>query len=105
MKNITLFALLSVFSLTVFATEAPKKKPTAPPVYFTMNKGKLIEVNKGHRRRVRKDVTLTNMTTIHPNGAVDAGSGQSLQLHDDEFMTLDGRITKLKYLYRHRKAE
>lgn len=35
-------------------------------------------------------------TTIHPNGSIDASSGQSLQLKEGEYITMDGRIRKSK---------
>ncbi|MBS1661894.1 MAG: hypothetical protein JST68_12680 [Bacteroidetes bacterium] len=104
MKKIILFFVLSVFSLSLFATETPRKK-SAPQVYFIMSNGKLIEINKGQHKRVRKDVTLMNETTIHPNGTIDAGSGQSLQLHEGEYMTLDGKIRKVKNRPRHQQAK
>ena len=61
-----------------------------------MRKGKLFEVRQGHSKLVRKNVTLVNQTTIHPNGAIDASSGQSLQLKEGDYITMDGRVRHLK---------
>jgi len=95
MKKLSLLVAVSSFSLVVFAhTASPASH--APRTYLMMKKGKLVEVNHGRKKLVKKDVTLANLTTIHPNGAIDAGSGQSLQLKADEYMTMDGRIRKLK---------
>ena len=58
--------------------------------------GKLVEVDRGKRKRVKKDVILVNHSTIHPNGAIDAGSGESLQLKEGQYITMDGRIRNLK---------
>ena len=63
--------------------------------------GKLIEVDRGKRKRVKKDVMLVNRTTIHPNGSIDAGSGESLQLKEGQYITMDGRIRNLKDMGRH----
>ena len=52
------------------------------------------------KKLIKKDVTLVNMTTIHPNGAIDASSGQSMQLKEGEYITMDGRIRKLKDMAR-----
>jgi len=92
MKKLSLLVAVSAFSMIVYAHDASH----APRVYLMMKKGKLVEVNHGRKKLVKKDVTLTNLTTIHPNGAIDASSGQSLQLKDGEYMTMDGRIRKLK---------
>lgn len=96
MKKFILFAAVSAFSLSVFANETPKTKNGSPKVYIMLTKGRLIEVKDGHKKFIRKDVTLLNNTTIHPNGAIDAGSGQSLQLKEGEYITMDGRIRKFK---------
>ena len=61
-----------------------------------MKHGKLIEVYHGRKKLVKKDIFLVNESTIHPNGSIDAGSGQSLQLKEGEYITMDGRIRKLK---------
>ena len=78
------------------APTAPASKSRIPRYYVMMKHGRLIEVSKGHRNSVKKDITLTNETTIHPNGAIDAGSGQNLHLKEGQYITMDGRIRRLK---------
>jgi hypothetical protein len=96
MKKLSLLVAVSTFSMIVFASPASH----APRVYLMMKKGRLIEVNHGRRRIVKKDVVLANLTTVHPNGAIDASSGQNIQLKADEYITMDGRIRKLKDMAR-----
>ncbi len=100
MKKLTLLVTLSVFSLAVFASDGPKRTSHSPRTYIMMKHGKLIEVNKGKRQVVKTDVTLVNMTTIHPNGSIDASSGQNLQLQEGQYITMDGRIRNLKDMAR-----
>lgn len=104
MKKLTLFATLIVLSLSVLANEPKKAKNYSPQVYLTMKKGKLFEFDHGKTKLVKKDITLVNMTTIHPNGAIDASSGQSLQLKEGQYMTMDGRIRNLNEMYHAPKA-
>jgi hypothetical protein len=67
-----------------------------PRYYVMMKHGKLIEVSHGKQNPVKKDITLTNETTIHPNGAIDAGSGQGQLLKEGQYITMDGKIRNLK---------
>jgi hypothetical protein len=101
MKKLILFVAICMSSTVLFANEVPKSNSRIPKVYVMMKEGKLMEINNGRRKFVRKDMTLVNSTTIHPNGSIDSGSGQSLQLKEDEYMTMDGRIHKLKNMARH----
>jgi hypothetical protein len=96
MKKLSLLVAISAFSMVVFAHENVAPKSRSPRAYFMMKRGKLIEVNRGTKKLVKKDVTLVNLTTIHPNGSIDASSGQALQLKEGEYITMDGRIRKLK---------
>lgn len=100
MKQVTLFVASLAFSLALFAHSSPNV-PRPPRSYIMMMHGKLIEVDHGKRKRVKKDVTLVNHTTIHPNGAIDAGSGEALQLKEGQYITMDGRIRNLKDMGRH----
>jgi hypothetical protein len=95
MKKLTLFVASLVFSLALFAHPS-SNVPRPPRSYIMMVRGKLIEVDRGKRKRIRKDVILVNHTTIHPNGAIDAGSGESLQLREGQYITMDGKIRYLK---------
>ena len=83
-------------STLLFAKDAPKSHSHSPKVYVMMKRGKLIEVKNGQKRLVKKDMQLVNETTIHPDGSINASSGQSLQLKEGEYITLDGKIRKLK---------
>ena len=96
MKKLTLTVTASVFSLVLFAQTSAKTHSHTPRVYIVMRQGKLIEINNGRRKLVKKDIFLVNHSTIHPNGAIDAGSGESLQLRDGQYITMDGRIRNLK---------
>ena len=96
MKKFTLLVAICAFSSVLFAKDEPKTNSRAPKAYVMMKHGKLIEVNKGQRKVVNRDITLVNESTIHPNGSIDASSGQNLQLKEGEYMTMDGRIRKLK---------
>jgi hypothetical protein len=96
MKQFVLLFTLSAFSLAGSAHVAGTSSSHLPKVYIMMRKGKLFEVRQGHSKLVRKNVTLVNQTTIHPNGAIDASSGQSLQLKEGDYITMDGRVRHLK---------
>lgn len=97
MKTVTLlFALSFSLSMAAMASNSPKASSKAPRVYIMMKHGKLIEVNHGVKKPVRKNVYLVNQSTIHPNGSIDAGSGQSLQLKEGQYITMDGKIRELK---------
>lgn len=63
-----------------------------------MQRGRLIEVIHGHRTMVKRNIILTDESTLHPNGAIDAGSGESLQLKEGQYVTMDGHIGKVKDL-------
>ena len=97
------FAPVSTPAISTLAISAPAVSgPTAatrsrtPNYYVMMKHGRLIEVSHGKRNSVKKDITLTNETTIHPNGAIDAGSGQNLRLREGQYITMDGKIRRLK---------
>lgn len=100
MKKLTLFVASFVFSLALFA-HSTSNVPRPPRSYIMMVHGKLIEVDRGKRKRIKKDVILMNHSTIHPSGAIDAGSGESLQLKEGQYITMDGRIRYLKDMGRH----
>ena len=98
MKTYALALAFSALSISAFAATGPTATANVrtPRYYIMMKHGKLIEVSKGHHLPVKKNITLTNETTIHPNGAIDASSGQSLQLKEGQYITMDGRIRNLK---------
>jgi len=82
--------------MVLFARDTPKANNRSPKVYVMMKRGKLIEVRNGQKKLVKKDMQLVNETTIHPDGSINASSGQSLQLKEGEYITMDGKIRKLK---------
>lgn len=98
MKTYALALAFLTISISTFAVTGPtaSSKSRIPSYYVMMKHGRLIEVSRGRRASVRKDITLTNETTIHPNGAIDAGSGQNLHLKEGQYITMDGRIRRLK---------
>jgi hypothetical protein len=103
MKTYVLALAFSVISLSVFAATNPTttgptttSKARTPKYYIMMKHGKLFEYKLGKTIPVKKDVTLTNETTIHPNGAIDASSGQALQLKNGQYITMDGKIRNLR---------
>jgi hypothetical protein len=101
MKNYVLALAFSAISLSVFATTDPSassssKSTRIPHYYVMMKRGKLIEVSHGHQKSVKKDITLANETTIHPNGSVDEGSGKSLHIKEGQYITMDGKIRNLR---------
>ena len=65
-----------------------------------MQHGKIIEVRNGHKKVVQRDITLVNESTIHPNGMINVSSGELIRLKEDEYITMDGRIRKLKDMVR-----
>jgi hypothetical protein len=116
MKTLTLFVATAVFSLAatahVWAAGSPagepkpatSTKPSAPRVYIMMKHGRLMEYNHGVIRPVKKNVNLINESTIHPDGSIDAGSGQSLHLKEGQYVTMDGRVRNLKDMYKPKPA-
>lgn len=96
MKKLLGVLAFATINLTLFAQEPAQKKDSVLPYYIMMKHGKLTEVSHGRKNFVTKDITLINETTIHPNGKIDVSSGRSRRLHDGQYMTLDGRIRRLK---------
>lgn len=78
------------------AQDSLRTLPDSITVYLTMRKGKLIEFNHGKQRVVKKDIVLTDETTIYPNGHMDMGSGQSHRLHRGQYLTMDGKIRRFQ---------
>ena len=96
MKKLTFFVAICLSTTLLFAKDTPKSNSRTPKVYVMMKHGKLIEVRNGQKKFVKKDMQLVNETTIHPDGSINASSGQLLQLKEGEYITMDGRIRKLK---------
>jgi hypothetical protein len=102
MKTFTLSMAIAAISLSAAATGPTTARPknSSPRVYIMMKHGKLVEYNHGATRLIKKDVNLINESTIHPNGVIDAGSGQNLRLKEGQYITMDGRIRNLKDMYK-----
>ncbi|HEY4062145.1 MAG TPA: DUF6799 domain-containing protein [Puia sp.] len=96
MKALAFMTVISMLSISAFAEGTPKTSGHSPRIYIMMKHGKLIEVNNGHKKPVKKDIVLVNESTIHPDGSMDAGSGDSRKLKEGEYITMDGKIRKLK---------
>jgi type VI secretion system Hcp family effector len=96
MKALSFMAVISILSFSALAEITPRTSSHSPRIYVMMKHGKLIEVNNGHKRPVTKDIALINESTIHPDGSIDAGSGESKKLKEGEYITMDGRIRNLK---------
>src|SRR5882757_4129431 len=96
MKALSFMAVISILSCSALAEITPRTSSHSPRIYIMMKHGKLIEVNNGHKRPVTKNINLINESTIHPDGSIDAGSGESKKLKEGEYITMDGRIRNLK---------
>jgi hypothetical protein len=90
--------LAPLFALAVtFFVAAPRTSAQSTPrIYIMMKDGKLSEMINGKKEAVTQDISLTNGTTIHPNGNIDDRDGNKKQLQEGEYMTMDGKIRKLK---------
>ena len=94
MHKLTLFFALVAF--TCLATPHAASAQSAPRVYIQMKGGKLTEMVNGKLQAVTQDITLVNGTTIHPDGSINDRDGHLRKLQEGEYMTMDGRIRKLK---------
>ncbi len=88
--------LLCTIAFGAFAQQGNLKEDSEPWVYIMMKHGKMIEVMHNHTKMVKRDVTLVNGSTIHPSGTINVSSGRTKRLHEGEYITMDGRIRKLK---------
>jgi hypothetical protein len=101
-KTAALLFVFSALTFSVSATQPTSSKSTSKTKSYVMVRhGKLIEVSHGHRTAVKRNIILTNESTLHPDGSIDAGSGESLKLKEGQYITMDGRIGKVKDLKRH----
>lgn len=104
MKAFSFMAAISILSYSAFAETKPKTSSHSPRIYIMMKHGKLIEVNNGIKKTVKKDIALVNESTIHPNGTIDAGSGEFKKLKEGQYITMDGKIRNLKDMAHPEKA-
>lgn len=96
MRQLTLIILLSVIWVGTAVAQDTTVIDHAPRTYIMKKKGRLLEVNRGRTRKVKKDVTLVNGTTIHRDGTINESSGKTKKLEEGEYITMDGRIRWLK---------
>ncbi len=82
-------ALAAVVYLTTTAQ-------TGPRVYIQMKDGKLTEMVNGKIQPVTQDISLTNGTTVHPDGSINGRDGNLTKLLEGQYMTMDGKIRELK---------
>lgn len=94
MKNPLLILALAA-AIGLAATESASAQ-TGPRVYIQMKDGKLSEMVNGKIQPVTQDITLTNGTTIHPDGSINDRDGHLRKLEEGQYMTMDGRIRLLK---------
>jgi hypothetical protein len=78
------------------AQQSNLKEDSEPWVYIMMKNGKMTEVMHNATKQVTRNVTLVNGTTIHPGGTINVSSGRTKTLHEGEYITMDGRIRKIK---------
>ena len=69
---------------------------TGPRIYIQMKGGKLTEMVNGKLTPVTQDISLTNGTTIHPDGSINGRDGNLTKLQEGQYMTMDGKIRWLK---------
>jgi hypothetical protein len=96
MKQSLYILVLSAITFGAFAQQSNLKEDSEPWVYIMMKHGKMTEVMHNGTRTVTRNVTLVNGTTIHPGGMINVSSGRTKTLHEGEYITMDGRIRKLK---------
>src|SRR5579872_190362 len=91
-----LLALLALAACIVGAPAPAAAQSNTPRIYIQMKDGKLTEIINGKKEAVKQDITLPNGTTIHPDGKINDRDGNWKQLQEGEYMTMDGKIRKLK---------
>jgi hypothetical protein len=96
MKKIVGILALTALCGGAFAQDSTKKKVDTPWDYIMMKHGQMMEVAHGQKTPVTNDVVLVNETTIHPNGLINVSSGRTKHLKEGQYITMDGRIRRLK---------
>jgi hypothetical protein len=93
MKQPLLILALAAF---VCLTTIKASAQTGPRIYIQMKDGKLTEMVNGKIQPVTQDISLTNGTTIHPDGSINGRDGNLTKLLEGQYMTMDGKIRLLK---------
>jgi hypothetical protein len=94
MKQPLLALVLAAF--VCLATTETAHAQTGPRIYIQMKDGKLSEMVNGKKEPVTQDISLTNGTTIHPDGSINGRDGNLTKLLEGQYMTMDGKIRLLK---------
>lgn len=95
MHKISLILCFVAFSTLAIVGTAAAQSST-PRIYIMMKDGKLSEMVNGKKTAVTQDISLVNGTTIHPDGSINDRDGHLRKLEEGEYMTMDGKIRKLK---------
>lgn len=89
--------ILSVVAISFASTTGTASAQShGPKIYVMMKNGKLSEMVNGKKTAVTQDISLVNGTTIHPDGTINDRDGHERKLQEGEYMTMDGKIRKLK---------
>jgi hypothetical protein len=96
MRKLLSILAFATINLTLFAQEPGQKKDSILPYYIMMKHGKLTEVRHGQKNFVTRNIILVNESTIHPDSLINVSSGRTRRLREGQYMTLDGRIRRLK---------
>ena len=94
MQKLALTLALAAGLLLAGLNEASAQN--TPRIYIQMKGGKLTEMINGKLTPVKQDITLQNGTTVHPDGKINDRDGNWKQLEEGEYMTMDGKVRKLK---------
>jgi hypothetical protein len=94
MKQPLLILVLAAF--VCLATTQSTSAQTGPRIYIQMKGGKLSEMVNGKIQPVTQDISLTNGTTVHPDGSINGRDGNLTKLQEGQYMTMDGKIRLLK---------
>jgi hypothetical protein len=87
---------LALAAFVCLATTGSASAQTGPRIYIMMKDGKLSEMINGKKQPVTQDISLTNGTTIHPDGSINGRDGNLTKLEEGQYMTMDGKIRLLK---------
>lgn len=96
MKKLLSGLAFAAIHLTLLAQSPAMEKDSVLPYYIMMKHGKLTEVSHGQKNFVTRNIILINELTIHPDGLKNVSSGRTRHLREGQYMTLDGRIRRLK---------
>jgi hypothetical protein len=87
----TLLVLISaiIFSIGVFAQEAPKKD------CIIMKDGKMIVMKDGKTAPLMKDTIIAKGTIVTVDGSILKKDGTKMTLKNDEYIDISGKIASV----------